>query len=188
MSRVYIDTEFEGLWKTANLISLGLVSDDGKELYIEFNDIDVDKQSDWIKQNVLANTVYYGNIDLMAITKTSNYFVGDKYEVKNKLIEWFKQFPEVQIVSDVCHYDFVQFIDIFGTAFDLPANINASCHDINQDIARFYYIPEKVAFDMSREDILENFGVYIDGWKHNALYDAKVIREIYRGIANSGII
>jgi len=179
MSRVYLDTEFEGLWKTANLISLGLVSEDGKELYIEFNDIDIDKQDDWIKQNVLINTVFYGGVDINSITDASNYFVGDKTAVKNKLIEWFKQFPEVQVVSDVCHYDFVQFIDIFGTAFDLPANINASCHDINQDIAKYYYITEKRAFDMSREDVLATFDAYIDGVKHNSLYDAKVIKEIY---------
>lgn len=180
MSRVYIDTEFEGLWKTAKLISLGLVSDDGKELYVEFNDIDINEQDDWVKQNVLVNTVYYGDADINSITDEENYFIGNKQQVRDKLVEWFKQFPEVQIVSDVCHYDFVQFIDIFGSAFDLPSNINASCHDINQDIARYYYTTEKVAFELDREKILMDNGIDVVGEKHNSLYDAKVIKEIYR--------
>ena len=183
--RVYLDTEFEGLWKTAKLISLGLVSEDGKEIYIEFNDIDIDNQDEWIKQNVLINTVYYGNKGINNITESENYFICNKEKAKEILIEWFKQFIEVQIVSDVCHYDFVQFIDIFGTAFDLPKNICASCHDINQDIAKYYYITESKAFEISREDILEQNNIFIEGEKHNSLYDAKVIKEIYK-ILNNG--
>ena len=37
---VYFDTEFEGLNKDAKLISIGMVTDDGHELYFEFDDID----------------------------------------------------------------------------------------------------------------------------------------------------
>lgn len=184
--RVYFDTEFEGLWKDAKLISIGLVSEDGKELYIEFNDIDIDIQDEWIKQNVLANTVYYGDRDISSIIEEENYFVGNKEQVKEVLIKWFQQFPEVQLVSDVCHYDFVQLIDIFGTASDLPKNINASCHDINQDIAKYYYVTEAKAFEINREDILEDNGVDILGEKHNSIYDARVIKEIYR-ILSSGL-
>lgn len=180
---IYLDTEMEGLWKSANLISLGLVSDDGKEIYIEFNDIDIDKQSDWIKQNVLANTVYYGNADVNSIINEDNYYVGNKTQIQGVLREWFRQFKDVQIVSDVSHYDFVQFVDIFGTAFDLPDNISPSCHDINQDIANYYFISDADAFNLSREDILDDSN-YVDGAKHNAMYDARVIKNIYNSINN----
>jgi len=187
MSRIYLDTEFEGLYKDAKLISLGLVSDDGKELYVEFNDIEVDKQDDWIKQNVLANTVYYGGKNVDTITNEFNYFVGNKEQINGVLRNWLSQFDKVQIVSDVCHYDFVQFIDIFGTAFDLPKNVSASCHDINQDIATYYYITDEEAFNVGREDILNDNGIILDGEKHNALYDAKVIKEIYNIVNDNGL-
>ena len=96
---------------------------------------------------------------------------------------WLKQFDEVQFVSDVCHYDMVLLIDIFGGAFDLPKNVSAVCHDINQDIARYYGISEREAFDKSREDIVsELYGRFIAGDKHNALYDAEVIKAIYKKI------
>ena len=112
--------------------------------------------------------------------------VGNKWEVAKALHIWFKQFDTVELVSDVCHYDMVLLIDMFGGAFDLPSNVGASCYDINQDIAKYYKISQSEAFDKSRESILydrwkENS---ISGDKHNALYDAKVIRELYQILNN----
>ena len=82
----------------------------------------------------------------------------------------------------MCHYDFVLLIDLFGSAFDLPKNINPACYDVNQDIARFLDISNKEAFDKSREDFLWDYGINIPGEKHNSLYDALVIKEIYQFI------
>ena len=106
--------------------------------------------------------------------------VGDKDSVKKYLTEWLSQFNEpLQLVSDVCHYDMVLFVDIFGDAFSLPGVLSPTCHDINQDIARYYGVSDKDAFNISREDIVD---VEIDGKKHNALYDAKVIKACYEKI------
>lgn len=168
-----------GLQKDTQLISIGLVSDDGKEFYAEFIDVDVNQQDDWIKQNVLVNTAYYGNKDIRGITDSNNYYIGDKIIIQKYLKEWLLQFGDIQLISDVCHYDMVLFIDIFGSAFDLPENVCASCHDINQDIAAYYMIDEKTAFDFSREQILSDNEIYIEGDKHNSLYDAKVIKNLY---------
>ena len=81
----------------------------------------------------------------------------------------------------------VLFIDIFGGAFDIPSNVNPACHDINQDIADYLHISETEAFDKSREEIIEYYEVKIEGDKHNSLYDAKVIKEIYN-IINKNLI
>jgi hypothetical protein len=70
----------------------------------------------------------------------------------------------------------VLLIDLFGTAFDLPENVSPSCHDINQDIANAYNLSDTEAFSESREGLLNDF---IEGEKHNALYDAEVIRALY---------
>ena len=48
-----------GLYKDAELISIGLISDNGKEFYGEISDIDKHKQDRWIIENVLNNTVEY---------------------------------------------------------------------------------------------------------------------------------
>ena len=182
---IYFDTEFTGLHKNTTLISLGMVADNGKSFYAEFTDYDESQCDDWIKENVIANLKFKGG----QFTRLLRHDDGrpninaiemraPKEIVREQLRTWLKQFDSVQFVSDVCHYDFVLLIDLFGTAFDLPSNVNASCHDINQDIARHYGISEKEAFDLSREELLKNVGIF-DGAKHNSLYDAFIIRTIY---------
>ncbi|WP_312433539.1 3'-5' exoribonuclease domain-containing protein [Lacrimispora sp.] len=193
---IYFDTEFTGLHKNTTLISLGCVAEDGKTFYAEFDDYEKEQCNDWIQENVIKNLkIAEKHIDrwthytpiLLSDSSVSDLrdgycpnMKGSKTEVRDEFVQWLLQFDSVQFVSDVSHYDFVLLIDLFGTAFDLPENVSASCHDINQDIARHYGIPEREAFDKSREEIVaESPNVQIYGDKHNALYDARVIKAIY---------
>lgn len=118
--------------------------------------------------------------------------VGDCDWIRKALLEWVSQFDSIQFVSDVCHYDFVLLIDLLtggGTALDLPNHISAVCHDINFDIAKHYRISDKEAFDFSREEIMYDVCMgcnYVKGIKHNALYDAEVIKAIWEEI-NAGL-
>ena len=184
--KIFFDTEFTGLHKDTTLISIGLVSEDGRQFYAELTDYDLEQCNDWIEKNVLENLITYRDDNFEKANYIPNLHVGDKQDISKSLKNWFKQFDFVELISDVSHYDFVLFIDLFGTAFDLPDNICPACYDINQDIARKYSISQQEAFDKSREDIL--FQVYkenvINGDKHNALYDAKVIRELYQILNN----
>ena len=72
----------------------------------------------------------------------TTYALGNAGEISIALKDWLSQFDHIQFVSDVCHYDFVLLIDLFGSAWDLPKSVNPACHDINQDIARYYGISE----------------------------------------------
>lgn len=183
---LYFDMEFTGLHARTTLVSIGIVAEDGKKFYAEFSDYDESQCDDWIRGNVLKHTIFAGNDNLAAkLGEDSNTTVvlGSKADIRYELGEWLKQFDEVQFVSDVCHYDMVLLIDIFGGAFDLPKNVSAVCHDINQDIAKHYGISEREAFDKSREDIVSELcGGFIAGDKHNALYDAEVIKAIYEEV------
>lgn len=182
MTRIFFDTEFTGLKKDTDLISIGLVSEDGKEFYAEFTDFDESKIDDmqWIKTNVLDNTITYGGVDpTQIIIDEDNFVQGTKEEIAKQLMLWLNQFDTIEMISDVCHYDYVLFIDIFGSAFDLPEKIPACCHDINHDIANYYMVCDSEAFDISREEILLQNGIECFGAKHNSLYDANVIKTIY---------
>lgn len=184
--KVFFDTEFTGLHKNTTLISIGLVSEDNRCFYAELTDYD-DKQCDeWIQKNVLDHLYTRYPKNVKEAPYIPNLHVGNKWEVAKALHIWFKQFDTVELVSDVCHYDMVLLIDMFGGAFDLPSNVGASCYDINQDIARYYKISQLEAFDKSRESILYDRwkDKSIGGDKHNALYDAKVIRELYQILNN----
>lgn len=136
------------------------------------------------------------------------YCKGDTKFIKARLLIWLEQVSEacyeiyddgvvvtcgnlVQFVSDVCHYDFYLLQNqVFGGAFKMPDNINPVCYDICQDINRWscmgvnknYNTAHNMhnAFDISRERLVEDALLELPkGRKHNALYDAEVIKILY---------
>lgn len=202
--RLFFDAEFTGLRKDTTPISIGIVSEDGKTFYAEFTDYDESQCNDWIKENVIRNLVAeniefdsaytlcdassFGNRRWLKYNDSMEVTTGEKFYIIPFLQIWLKQFDAIQFVSDVCHYDFVLLIDLLtngGTALDLPENISAVCHDLNMDIARHFHVSDREAFDMSREQIMNDLCGPEDvatGDKHNSLYDAEVIRAIYEEI------
>ena len=190
--KIFFDTEFTGLHKNTTLISIGLVDENGRTFYAEFLGYDGNQVDNWIKENVINNLKYKTCIDNWNNQNPEQFeCVGYTYYIKTWLNAWLSKYDKVELVSDVCHYDMVLFIDIFGGAFDIPSNVNAACHDINQDIPKHFNISEREAFDMSREEIIGTYNkkmfpywpkevIKIEGDKHNSLYDAKVIQGIYK--------
>lgn len=202
--RLFFDAEFTGLRKDTTLISLGIVSEDGKKFYAEFTDYDESQCNDWIKENVikklkaenikfdsshtLCDASSFGNRRWLKYNDSMEVAYGEKFYIIPFLQIWLKQFDTIQFVSDVCHYDFVLLIDLLtngGTAIDVPLNISVVCHDLNQDIAQHFHVSDHEAFDMSREQIMNDLcgpENIVTGDKHNSLYDAEVIRAIYQEI------
>lgn len=182
--KVFFDTEFTGLHKNTTLISIGLITENEETFYAEFTDYDRSQCDDWIKENVLPNLYC---VKEMNKPVPDNYHIGNKEHIRILLSHWFIHFGEVELVSDVCHYDMTLLADIFGGAFNMPNCVCSACHDINQDIAKYYNISIKDAFNQSREVILKENNIVIPGDKHNSLYDAKVIKAIYE-IVSKGMI
>ena len=181
--KIFFDTEFTGLHKNTTLISIGLVAENNDKFYAELNDYDASQVDEWLQSNVINNL--QANKEYTKICT----FHGDSDFVRSELLDWLSKFETVEWVSDVSHYDFVLLIDLlYGHALKMPYGIhNASCHDINQDIAKYYNITEIQAFDKSREEILKEHNVEVKGEKHNALYDAVVIKEIYNITNKEGL-
>lgn len=199
--KIFFDTEFTGLHKDTTLISIGLIDENGRTFYGEFSDYDESKCDNWIRENVIKHLKWRkeGPVeDFVNIYDNAWEAFGSKEYIKIVLTEWLSKYNNVELVSDCCHYDMVLFIDIFGDAWSIPDVVNPACHDINQDIAKYFDISEREAFDLSREKIIEKVNIdnqdianhfdisegekiiNIEGDKHNSLYDAKVIREIYK--------
>ena len=183
--RIYFDTEFTGLHKDTTLISIGMVAENGKMFYAELDDYDRSQCDDWINEYVISELLH-DKPEIWESGIADVIVYGNKFEVGCKLRDWLQQFDAVQFVSDVCHYDMVLLIDLLGkTAFDLPNNVSAVCYDINQDIADYYQISCREAFDKSREEIVKS--IYGENSlpnmnKHNALYDAIVIQMISKAL------
>lgn len=186
--RIYLDTEFTGLRKETSLISIGIVADDGKEFYAELNDYDEDQVDEWLQNNVINNLRFKcaegGQEEYYVATRAESdkipsdmfkgysvEFRGSKQEVERELRRWLDQFDDVEVWSDCLAYDWVLFNDIFGHAFNIPKHV--------------YYIPFDISTlmkvkgidpDINREEFS---GMTVGKEKHNALWDAKVIKACY---------
>ena len=179
MENLYFDTEFTGLKKDAELISIGIVDESGRTFYAEINDFCMSSvaHNPWIQDNVIANLIFNDKFEVIEEDSLSVSMKGTKSQVSNQLIRWIGE-RNVQFVSDCNSYDHVLLIDLITvgrSALEMPSNISPYCHDINQDIARFYKVDNVEAFNMNREELA---GTKADR-KHNALKDAFDIKNIY---------
>lgn len=156
MKKIYFDTEFTGLHSNTTLISIGMVDDEGNEFYGICNDYATVHIDGWLQSNVIDNlridtADVYGN--MVEVAQGVLDFIGDR---------------KVIMVSDCLAYDWVLFCQLFGGALQLPENI----YYIPIDLSTMFSVAG-VDPDVSREDFAE----FNMRGKHNALHDARVIRE-----------
>lgn len=185
--KLFLDTEFTGLHKETTLISIGMVSENGQTFYAELTDYNQNQVDDWIQANVISKLKFTES----TIDKEGWFFSssaegsiegrGTKAQVREVLNQWLAQFESVEVVSDCGHFDFVLFLDLVADhVFQVPPHIAPVYQDINQDLMVYYDCEATVAFNMSRELLCEYMGANLPTEeKHNALYDAYVIKEIY---------
>lgn len=182
MKLVYFDTEFTGLHKNTTLISIGLVFEN-RMFYAEFTDYDRSQLDTWLQQNIISKLSLSADQQIDTFDTTLVY--GDRNIIREKLLSWLNSINPadyIQFVSDVSHYDFVLLIDLlYGNAINIPNNISKCCLDLNGLIADRLGISDALAFEYSREKLLYELNcknvTYVD--KHNALYDAIVIRVLW---------
>lgn len=190
--RIFFDTEFTGLHQNTTLISIGMVAEDGREFYCEMSDYDKFQVDDWIEKNVIENLLYSkprkGESEYYVATRASNnpigdslykaYSVrmrGDSIDLREALEAWLSQFEDVEIWSDCLSYDWVLFNQIWGHAFNIPKSI----YYIPFDICTLFKV-KGIDPDVNREEYADMDDETLkEAQKHNALWDAKVIRACY---------
>lgn len=155
MTKIFFDTEFTGLHQNTTLISIGMVAEDGRELYCELLDYDKKQVDPWIQENVIRN-----------LLKTN---LIDKESLKKAIEGFIEPYEKVEMWSDCLAYDWVLFNEIWGHAFNIPKKINY----IPFDLCTLLKLRD-IDPDINREEFVGMIGV-----KHNALHDAKVIKACY---------
>jgi hypothetical protein len=194
-TKIFFDFEFSGLHQATTPISLGIISECGKTFYAEFTDYDRSQLNDWLDENVIPNTWVAINNPFTSFGEVVSsrwadvHVYGSSDYIKPFLEKWLSQFEEVVMWSDCLAYDWVLFNQIWGHAFSIPKNI----YYIPMDICTAFEI-KGVDPDISREEYceIESFRdlrtkfLYNDfsSIKHNALYDAVIIRECYNKLTN----
>jgi hypothetical protein len=115
--KYWIDTEFIERPFSIDLISIGIVAEDGREFYAESSEVDWAKASSWTLQTVKPQ------LDGKSMPREQigyairNFTDGDEHPV------FWGYFPA---------YDWVAFSWLFGTMTELPFHYPQMCLDIKQ--------------------------------------------------------
>lgn len=177
--KLFFDTEFTGLHQQTTLISIGIVAENSATFYAEFTDYDKSRVDDWLKDNVINQLIYNHKDPFVQSVGNSIQMKGNIEGVREELGMWLSQFNQtgVEIWSDCLAYDWMLFNNIFGHAFSIPDYV--------------YYIPFDICTvfkmkgidpDISREEYAGANAGLGDGYKHNALHDAMIIKRCYQNL------
>ncbi len=179
--KIFFDTEFTWLRQDTSLISIGMISEDWREFYAEFTDYDKSQIDSWLQENVINNLKFnqFTDSGFIINNDSGNFEIkATSLSVKEQLTKWLSQFDTIEIWSDCLSYDWVLFNTLMADYSEgypkLPSHINY----IPFDICTLFQI-KWIDPDISRELFSG-----MEGKKHNALYDAKVIRECYNKLTN----
>lgn len=166
--KYWYDTEFVENGSTIDLISIGVVAEDGREFYAESLDADLGKASDWVKENVLPH-LWSRQSD----KRNPNGFIRDGgsggWLYRRHLKEELRSFCDPakygapEFWGYFSAYDHVALCQLFGTMMDLPFEWPMFTRDIQQEAARLGALP-----------LPEQTGT-----AHNALEDARWTRDAY---------
>lgn len=167
--KYFYDTEFYEDGKQIHLISIGIVCEDGREMYAENHDFDwsIVPPDHWIQENVKPHLIgISASYTKEEIAKYVKEFICDKeipYYTKNKLYGYYVA------------YDHVALAQLFGTMVNMPKGLPWFSYDLKvmmEEDYRIYDTASKVAHR---------------GAEHNALTDARWNKDLYDYIRNTTI-
>lgn len=122
--RYWYDTEFIEDGSTIDLISIGIVAEDGREYYAISTAFDASKASEWVKENVLAHLPQ----------RDESQFWETRADIAFDLLDFCN--PELygkpELWGYYSAYDHVALCQIFGTMMNLPKGWPMYTRDIKQ--------------------------------------------------------
>ena len=124
--KYFYDTEFIEDGKTIDLISIAIVSEDGREYYAHSSEYEVSKASEWVKDNVIKYLSDTPPISRQEIKQGILDFIGDDSP------EFWAYYAD---------YDHVVLCQLFGTMMDLPKHFPMYTRDLKQ-LLDYYGNPE----------------------------------------------
>lgn len=151
--RYFMDTEFMEDGNTIELLSIGIVAEDGRELYLESNEADWSKANDWVMENVLPHLkAEFEGYTRKQIAEIVYGFMNPMRHGKPEIWGYYAD------------YDWVVFCQLFGRMVDLPKDFPMFCMDLKQLLTMFDGVKQ---FDKPEKE-------------HHALEDARWIYNVWK--------
>ncbi len=124
--KFWFDTEFIEDGKTIDLISIGIVAEDGREFYLENAEADLSKADDWVKANVLVH-LKGGDPDWPGVAVRREDIARHVQVFCDPL-----KYGKPEFWAYYADYDWVVLCQLFGRMIDLPKGWPMYCRDIKQ--------------------------------------------------------
>ena len=170
--RIYGDFEFTGLHPETDFISGGFIDEQGRKFYAEVTPTPSAKYAHdqkWLDEHVIPFLLFQRGAPIYQVRGQATYVSGTIEEIAAALTQWLRPYGTVHFWSDCLTYD---WIVLAHRLFDgvLPPNV--------------YYLPFDIfplfdAVGVDPDVTREEFAGMTGGAKHNALWDAEVIRACH---------
>lgn len=140
--KFFLDTEFieSGPRYPVELISIGIIAEDGREFYAISSEYDSSHASPWVRENVLMPLLAENPTDFFSLKEIAAKVLafiwpdwppkGDPSQMSPRLRDEAREKPEFW--GYYADYDWVVFCQMFGTMMDLPKGFPMYCRDIKQ--------------------------------------------------------
>lgn len=172
--KIFYDTEFIEDGKTIDLVSIGMVAEDGREYYAVSDEFSHEAllANPWLVANVLPS-LPYGRSSALATSLNVDFDHADYKAMKPRwrIAEDVRQFilfddssPELWAWYGA--YDHVALAQLFGRMIDLPDGMPMWTNDLKQEVVR-----------LGNPTLAKQ-----DGGEHNALADARWVRDAYASL------
>jgi hypothetical protein len=201
----YIDTEFIEFFAqprllglpvgrplhTVQLISLGMVCKDGRELYMICKEFDLNSawQNTWVRENVLRK-IHQELVDQQGPYARQHHYSRFRYFSK-KSLAWLLKYngkTRQEIRQEIFNfvrvnptfygyyadYDWVVFCSLFGTMVDLPEDFPKICQDLKQTM---------IQLGLTQDWKNANCPDPVN--EHHALADARWNAQLHQALTNA---
>lgn len=180
--KIFYDTEFVEDGKTIGLLSIGMVAEDGRELYRIVDDEDVITRAvanPWLCHNVIPH-LPVKVLPIGDLNPGENWDFDDGHDdwhlvwpretVAAEARDFIRDTPDGELWAWYGAYDHVALAQLFGRMIDLPDGVPMWTNDLKQEVAR-----------LGEPELPKQ-----DGAEHNALADARWVKAAYESLQVSG--
>lgn len=170
--KYFYDTEFIEDGNTIDLISIGIVAEDGRTYYAISKAFNPKKASAWVQANVLAHlpprVVNFSDVSVSPRLKEESRAWKYRREIKEDLLRFVGDDQQPEFWGYYADYDHVALCQLFGRMIDLPKGWPMYTRDLKQ-----------WADDLGNPELPKQ-----GESEHHALADARWNREVYEFLRN----
>jgi len=172
--KIFFDTEFIEDGTTIELLSIGMVREDGHTLYLENMEADWNRADAWVRENVLPKLTAYAHVPRNLGDEFERWDMGNwsrldmphtwlqRDHIATSIRRFVGESPEFW--AYYADYGWVVLCQLFGRMVDLPAGWPKYCRDFKQ-----WLDEHEVADTLQRPMDDDNV--------HNALADAQWLKS-----------